>query len=119
MTDRRIEQRLLCADLVRVQWRDRLGLSQAEVMNLEDISLSGACLQCESHILKGTPVSMNYGNGNLEGKVKYCIYREGGYFLGIEFSEGCKWPTDEFRPKHLLNPETLLEKIRSANDSSK
>jgi hypothetical protein len=105
--EKRTESRLLCADLVRVKWRDQLGRLKTEVMNLEDISLSGACLQCESRVLKGTPVSIHYGNGRLPAAVCYCVYRETGYFLGVEFTEGCKWPSNEFRPKHLLNPRPL------------
>ena len=45
--DRRIEPRLLCADLVDVQWKDQTGRVRRSVANLEDISLSGACLQVE------------------------------------------------------------------------
>src|SRR5260370_4926988 len=45
MLDRRVETRLLCADLVDAQWKDPTGRLRRSVPNLEDISLSGACLQ--------------------------------------------------------------------------
>lgn len=110
MSEQRTEPRLLCADLVRVKWRDKRGQLKAETMNLEDISLSGACLQSGSQVLKGTALSVHYGNGMLQGLVRYCVYRETGYFLGIEFTGECKWPTNQFRPKHLLDPRTLVER---------
>src|SRR5690349_7956129 len=110
MSEKRTETRLLCADLVEVEWRDRLGRCKTEVMNLEDISLSGACLQSENQVIKGTQLRIRYGNGALPGVIRYCIYREIGYFLGVEFTEGCKWPSNQFRPKHLLDPRKLVER---------
>jgi len=110
MSEKRTEPRLLCADLVRVKWRDNQGRRKAEIMNLEDISLSGACIQSESRVLKGTTVSFHYGNGTLPGIVRYCVYRDFGYFLGVEFTEGCQWPSNEFRPKHLFDPKTMLDR---------
>ena len=41
MIDRRVEHRLLCADLVDVQWKDPSGRVRHGVANLEDISISG------------------------------------------------------------------------------
>lgn len=99
---------MLCAELVDVEWRNKTGRSQTCVMNLEDISLSGACIQSEQQIQRGTRVSIHYGNGTLPGIVRYCVYCETGYFLGVEFVDGCKWPTNEFRPKHLLDPRSLV-----------
>ena len=41
---------MLCADLVDVQWKDKNGRVCRAVANLEDISLSGACVQVDSPI---------------------------------------------------------------------
>ena len=109
MQERRIDSRLLCADLVETVWQDASGRQQRHMANLEDISLSGICLQAETQVPAGTSISMCYGDGELVGTVRYCVFRDCGYFLGIEFEEGCRWSTQHFRPQHLVDPRELVE----------
>jgi hypothetical protein len=99
---------MLCADLVDVQWKDPGGRTRRGVANLEDISLSGACLQVERPVPAGTNFRISYPNGELLGIVKYCVFREVGYFLGIEFEPGSRWSQRHFRPQHLLDPRRLV-----------
>jgi hypothetical protein len=108
MQNRRAEPRLLCADLVDVVWKDKGGRTRRAVANLEDISLSGACLQVDAAIPAQTNVRLLYPEGELRGRVCYCIYREVGYFVGIEFEPGFRWSLRQFRPQHLLDPRRLL-----------
>ncbi len=117
MFDRRIEPRMLCADMVDVQWKDKTGRIRKGVANLEDISLSGACLQFDQPVPLQTDLRISYPKGELLGKVRYCVYREIGYFLGIEFDPGCRWSSRHFKPQHLLDPRRLV--IRSVNRASK
>lgn len=113
MLDRRYEPRLLCADMVELGWKDKTGRSKKSVANLEDISLTGACLQLDVPIPLKTPVRISHPKGELEGKVKYCVFRDIGYFLGIEFDEGSRWSLKHFKPQHLLDPRRLV--MRSVN----
>ena len=108
MLDRRIETRMLCADLVDFQWKDTNGRKRRGVANLEDISLSGACLQVDRPVPLGTAIHINYPAGELKGVVKYCVFRDIGYFLGIEFEEGVRWSQTDYRPQHLLDPRRLM-----------
>ena len=108
MLDRRIEPRMLCADIVDVQWKDQGGRTRRGVANLEDISLSGACLQVDRPVPLGTSFRISYPSGELMGKVKYCVFREIGYFLGVEFEPGSRWSQRHFRPQHLLDPRRLV-----------
>jgi hypothetical protein len=108
MLDRRVETRMLCADLVDIQWKDPSGRSRRGVANLEDISLSGACLQVDRPVPLDTPLRISYPSGELMGKVKYCVFREIGYFLGVEFEAGSRWSQRHFRPQHLLDPRRLV-----------
>jgi hypothetical protein len=108
MHNRRAEPRMLCADLVDIQWRDKAGRIRRTVANLEDISLSGACIQVDSPIPIDTPLRISYPRGELQGKVCYCVYREIGYFLGVEFEPGFRWSLRQFRPQHLLDPRRLV-----------
>lgn len=107
--NRRETGRLLCAELVELCWLDASGRSQRRVANLEDISLSGVCLQIEGTIPVGTPVSVRYGDGELLGTVRYCRFEGLGYFVGVELAEGCKWSSQHFRPEHLLDPADLVD----------
>jgi hypothetical protein len=111
MLDRRIEPRLLCADLVDVKWKDQTGRTRRSVANLEDISLSGACLQVDRPVPLGTNFRIGYPSGELVGKVKYCVFRDIGYFLGIEFEPGSRWSQRHFRPQHLLDPRRLVRRV--------
>jgi PilZ domain-containing protein len=113
--DRRVEPRLLCADLIDVQWKDQAGRTRRSVANLEDISLSGACLQVDQPVALGTKYKINYPKGILNGKVKYCVFREIGYFLGIEFEPGTRWSKEDFQPQHLLDPRKLANRVANNN----
>jgi hypothetical protein len=110
---------MLCADLVDIRWKDHNGRTRRGVANLEDISLSGACLQVDRPVTLGSTLHISYPNGELTGKVKYCVFREIGYFLGIEFDPGSRWSQRDFRPQHLLDPRRLVGRAvnRAKEDS--
>jgi hypothetical protein len=101
---------MLCADLVDIQWQDKTGKTRRAIANLEDISISGACVQLETPIPLQTMLRISYPKGELQGRVCYCVYREIGYFLGIEFEPGVRWSLRQFRPQHLLDPRRLVAK---------
>jgi hypothetical protein len=113
MQNRRVEARMLCADLVDVRWKDKAGRTRRTVANLEDISLSGACVQVDIPIPLQTMLQISYPKGELQGRVCYCVYREIGYFLGIEFEPGFRWSIRQFKPQHLLDPRRLVAKVAS------
>jgi hypothetical protein len=119
--NRRDDNRLLCAEIVQLVWEDPSGRQRRSVANLEDISLSGLCLQVENPIPTGTPIAMEYGDGELVGTIRYCRFQEWGYFLGIELLDGCRWSSQHFRPQHLLDPSDLLDQAvmrHQANSTS-
>jgi hypothetical protein len=101
---------MLCADLVDVRWKDRHGKTKRGVANLEDISNSGACIQMDISLPLQTIVRINYPDGEFTGLVRYCTFREIGYFIGVQFEPGIKWNAASFRPLHLLDPRSLLKK---------
>jgi hypothetical protein len=111
MLERRWERRLLCADLVEIEWQDRTGPARATTRSttaiLEDISRSGACLQTDVPVPVNGLVRMRHGRKTLEGTVSYCAYRDIGYFAGITFAAKQRWSERVFRPKHLVDPAKL------------
>ncbi len=111
MQDRRLEPRMLCADLIDVEWVDVSGEEHRATANLEDISNSGACLQVDGPIPYGALLRMEHADLKLEGKVRYCAFRETGYFVGIQFDPGSRWTQKQYRPKHLLDPRRLLSQL--------
>ena len=40
--------------------------------------------------------------------VRYCSYREIGYFVSVQFDPACRWSKAHFRPQHLLDMEQLI-----------
>jgi hypothetical protein len=102
---------MLCADLVDVRWRDKSGKNRRAVANLEDISLSGACVQMDVQLPLQTIVQISYPKGDLSGVVRYCHFREIGFFIGVQFEPGSQWSERSFKPMHLLDPRELVKRM--------
>lgn len=107
MRERRTQVRMLCADVIEVCWTDPSGQEQQAVGLLEDISESGVCFQLESAVPVGAEVTWESPNETFRGKVRYCVYREIGYFAGVEFPPELKWSEKAFQPQHLLDVRNL------------
>src|SRR5688572_1647794 len=114
MSERRTETRMLCADMIEVSWKEHTGKKRQAMGLLEDISLSGACLQMESPIPVGVETSWKHPSQQFTGVVRYCTYQEIGYFVGVKFAPGIKWSEDVFKPGHLLDVEELVKKPATA-----
>jgi hypothetical protein len=114
MNERRGEPRLLCADLVEVEW-SAAGRRHRCVANLEDISAAGLCLQVESPVPLDAEVSIRMNEDLFAGSVRYCVHREIGYYLGISFAEGTRWTPRAYRPQHLLDPQKLVRRPTRAD----
>jgi PilZ domain len=110
MTNRRSELRMMCADMVEVCWRERSGKSCTATALLEDISTSGACLQLEVPVPLGVEIQWMSPRQDFKGCVRYCVYREIGYFVGVEFEPASRWSKKTFTPQHLLDPQSLVGK---------
>jgi len=109
MQERRLEVRMLCADMIDVGWRDREGVERRTTAILEDIATSGACLQVEAPIPVGVELHWDQPKQRFHGYVRYCVYREIGYFVGVEFDASFKWSKKAFKPQHLLDLQTLVQ----------
>ena len=118
MSERRLESRFLCAELVTVDWVPAEAEAEGEVSEvpriveavLEDISALGACVQVEDRIPLGAAISISAhhgggdsGSARFSGYVSYCEYRDFGYFVGIRLSDETPWSTGAFEPEHLTN----------------
>jgi len=106
--DRRSEVRMLCADMVEICWKDGAGKVQGATALLEDICPSGACLQMESPIPLGSDIYWGSPRHQFNGYVRYCVYREIGYFVGVEFTSTSKWSKKTYKPQHLLDLQKLV-----------
>lgn len=109
MRERRSEPRMLCADMLEVSWKQGDGKAQRETALLEDISHSGACLQLEQPLPTGAQIRWVSARKVFTGRVVYCVYREFGYFAGVEFDAVSKWSSESYRPQHLLDLQRLAE----------
>ena len=133
MTERRFESRFLCADLVKVEWTTGAsdvdpsggvedgsgGSSGAAEAVLEDISPLGVCVQVDERIPLGARVSISVlpeETARFSGWVSYCVFRDYGYFVGIQFANETRWSSGVFEPQHLTNLEALMEPPDTACD---
>jgi hypothetical protein len=102
---------MLCADLVEIKYQDPAGVEHNLTANLEDISTSGVCLQTEESLPMGTHLEITHSQGQFWGDVRYCTYSDPvGYFLGVEFAGDCQWTERQFKPMHLLDPRSLVDR---------
>jgi len=99
MNERRAEQRFMCSDLVTVQLENKNDLL---VANLEDISPSGLCLGLQESVATDAIMTLNCAGCRFRGKVRYCVFNEGGYQVGVSLMD-CKWSKAAYEPKHLLD----------------
>lgn len=106
--ENRPETRYWCSDLVKVSVKDKTRWKSAGVGVLEDISNSGACIQLDLPIKKGTPIRFRHPEWTGEGVVRHCEYREIGYYIGMKFDEGSQWTPQAFQPKHMVDPAEVV-----------
>jgi hypothetical protein len=112
--ERRSESRLWCSDLVQLWWKPEGRWKRKGLGVLEDISPSGACVQLEDPVPKGVAVRIKHPDWKVEGEVRYCLYRDHGYFVGVKLADNFKWSEAVFRPKHLLDPQSVISKKKKA-----
>jgi len=108
MQERRNEVRSMCADMVEAHWRDENGRQRSGTALLEDISASGACLQLENAVPVGVGIQWECPGQQFAGRVRYCTYREIGYFVGVEFSGDVRWSEKAYTPRHMLDLKRLV-----------
>ena len=102
MKQTRRDDRNLCADLLKVRWKEGPRDKHETFASLEDISHAGACLQVDDAIPVDATLTIYYPGGRYKGKVKYCIFEGADYFVGIEFDAGYRWSQRKYNPAHLL-----------------
>jgi hypothetical protein len=105
--EKRAEPRFLCSDLVTLRWSDESERPRSEIVVLDNISASGACVEAEVSVREGTVVSMVCGKVEFHGYVRFCYWRDTGYFIGITFDANSKWSKAKYKPKHLFDPRTV------------
>ena len=99
---------MMCADVVQASWRDPDGREQHADGLLEDISALGACLQFEMAVPVGVTLHVACPKQEFVGEVRYCHYREIGYFVGLQFEAQSQWSRKVYKPRHLLGLQQLV-----------
>lgn len=101
---------MLCADMVEVCWKDQGGKLRKATGLLEDICPSGACLQLETSVPLEAEIHWKSPQQAFAGRVRYCVYREIGYFVGVEFEPESRWSKETYEPQHLLDLQRLMQR---------
>jgi len=113
MKERRAEPRWLCSDLIEVRIE---GPRPREVTaNLEDVAPSGACVQLEEPIAKGTRLRLMLGQHEFRGRAVHSTRNQIGYFVGVQFDAGQKWSRQIYEPQHLLDPARVRARKSNTN----
>ncbi len=99
----------MCADLIEAEWRDSRGRLRTITALLEDISPIGVCVQLETAIPVGVIAVLDLRGVATRAMVRYCEWREIGYFAGLTFTPGSRWSVEQFQPQHLTDPRTFLQ----------
>lgn len=102
-----MQNRFLCAELARVNWTIGADRHETGEAILEDICHTGGCVQLEEPIPVGSVVMLTFRGQRFDGRVRYCVAGEFGYFIGIKFAADTPWSTDLAVPAHLTNLDTV------------
>ena len=95
-------RRYLCSDLVTLFFGGR-----SQVVNLEEICRTGACLESEGPVPAGVAVEMRTQSVRFHGTVTEVEEHDLGWRIELEFSPLTPWSVERFRPQHLLDPAAL------------
>lgn len=101
----RIENRVLCSDLLPVRWQH--GDETQETMgNLEEIWPTGAVIALEEELgaVEATLVTPSH---EFRGKVVSGWHDPTGYFVELRFRPSDRWSMDVYTPDHALDLATI------------
>lgn len=102
----------MCAQLVRLRPSGKGASQKGVTAILEDISSGGACVQVEERVATGATVMLVIGRHRFPAAVRYCVFRDTGYFVGLQFDSGIHWSRETVAPEHLLDPREVKGKPR-------
>jgi len=89
--------RYMCSHLVRFRTN-----AKESVVNLEEIWATGAVVEAEEPVEKGSRAEIRTEGAFFAGDVTEVERHEFGWRIRLEFSPMTPWRPEEFRPGHLL-----------------
>ena len=95
-------RRYLCSHLVTLVFG-----GHSQVVNLEEICRTGACLDSEKPVPAGVRVEMRTQGVRFHGTITDVEKHDLGWRIDLEFSPLTPWSLEHFRPQHLLDPSVL------------
>ena len=109
MQERRTEVRMLCADMVEVCWKDQAGRKKTRHGTFGGyLRLRARASRWKRPFRWGRRFGGRSPDHEFTGNVRYCVYREIGYFVGVEFGADSRWSKKAYRPQHLLDLKKLM-----------
>ena len=100
--------RCLCSELVTVHWVNEFGHKREVVANLEEIWSSGARLQLPGPVRRDTELRIACRKVKFLGRVSTCSADFIGFFVDVQFEDGCEWSRELYEPDHFFDPRSLL-----------
>jgi hypothetical protein len=90
-------RRYLCSDLVVLTTKDG-----ELIVNLEEISASGAVFESEKRVESGLKLEMQGGGSRFHGFATCVERHEFGWRVEMDFSPLTPWSPELYMPQHLL-----------------
>jgi len=95
--------------MVDVCWKDQVGRTRkatafSRIFNIRRLPANGNGGAAGG----GDPLGIS--PAGIYRRVRYCVYREIGYFVGVQFGPDTKWSEKTYRPEHLLDLQQLINR---------
>ncbi|MCW5963022.1 MAG: hypothetical protein KIT83_03210 [Bryobacterales bacterium] len=94
--------RVLCSELIEIEWKGFDGSTETGVANLEEIWRSGATLDADRPLPEGNPLIIRRGATELNARVIYCQQNLTGFNVGVQFIGESEWGPSLFLPAHAV-----------------
>ncbi|MEP6716381.1 MAG: hypothetical protein ABJC09_12480 [Terriglobia bacterium] len=86
--------------MVTLTWYDG-AQSLSQIVNMEEIWVEGAVLECEESVTAGVQASIEWGGFRLAGLVAEAAAHEFGWRVELEFSPQTPWSPEAAPPAHM------------------
>jgi hypothetical protein len=94
--------RVLCAELVELQWKGIDGCKEHCTANLEELWRTGATLDLEQPLPDGAWLRISHPKADFRARLLYCQPNLTGYSAGVVFDSSTPWEPSTFLPEHCL-----------------
>lgn len=109
--------RVLCSELVALEWMGLDGCTQTAVANMEEIWRTGATLDVDRSLPEGSLLILRREAIELNARVLYCQQNLSGFSVGVQFVGTSEWSPSLFVPAHAVELGSLGKEPPSGDNA--